>query len=304
MQNEYEIFLTELAEDEWPPRPEIISAFRSLLDNPSIPASKLAKESMSGTIAKAEKEDPTPHYSDLWSVLIPAVERFPEQGDRLVDFVIALHELPDCDGQFRELNGLSIYLSEFTFNHVDNSSNVPERDIKRQGFINANIFTAKLYLRLPRPNKFGFLIEYGAEVLLRTFEAAPWEEFHFPRIEDYISPIDDDDEEDYNKTRDEELGEVDVRILNGWVPAAAVWIEYCGKEIYKKEGSMGWEAVAFGRWTGPKGWSKERWAYWKKRAAWVSTVTALDRKTRRIAKSMMERMERIEGGGGWGSVNQ
>ena len=157
--------------------------------------------------------------------------------------------------------------------------------------MNANIFTAKLYHRLPR-NRFGLLIGYGWWVLRRTLEYAPWEKFHYPKIEEYIQDIDDDFL--YSKARDEELEMIDIRSLNGFVPAAAVWIEYCGKEIYMSETSLGDETPAYDLWKGPAGWSKARWAFWKERFELISTFTALDRKTRRIAKRILEQMGKIE----------
>ena len=45
-----------------------------------------------------------------------AVERFPEQSDRLVDFTVALQQLPNYDGEMHELDGLAMHLAEFTFN--------------------------------------------------------------------------------------------------------------------------------------------------------------------------------------------
>lgn len=45
-----------------------------------------------------------------------AVERFPEQCDQLVDFTVALQQLPNYDWGVQELRELAMYLTEFTFN--------------------------------------------------------------------------------------------------------------------------------------------------------------------------------------------
>ncbi|KAK6811556.1 hypothetical protein RU639_012684 [Aspergillus parasiticus] len=205
-----------------------------------------------------------------------AVERSPERSDRL------------------ELRGIATHLTEFTFNHADHSFNETTRDQERHGFVKANIFTAKLYLRIRRPNKFGYFIGFGSQVLRKTLESAPWEKSYHTRIEADIEEV----EEDwlYNKLRDEELEVIDIRTLDGFVPAAAVWIEYCGKEIQDKGGYIDQEIPAWDKWTGPAGWSKERWAFWKERFEWISTVTALDRQTRKIAPKLVEQMTRIERG--------
>ncbi|KAE8380087.1 hypothetical protein BDV26DRAFT_290647 [Aspergillus bertholletiae] len=223
-----------------------------------------------------------------------AVERFPEQNDRLVDFTVALQQLPNYDGEMHELDGLAMHLTEFTFNHADHSFNETTRDQERCGFVNANLLTAKFYLRIPRPNKFGFFIGFGSQVLRKTLESAPWERFHHPRIEAYLEGVEEDSL--YNQLRDEELEVIEIRTLNGFVPAAAVWIEYCGQEIYRKAGSLGQEISAWDKWRGPAGWSKERWGFWQQRLEWISTVTALDRKTRKIAMRLVEQMTSIEQG--------
>ncbi|RAL15960.1 DUF3632 domain-containing protein [Aspergillus homomorphus CBS 101889] len=291
MASAYEAFLAEEAGDEWPPRVEILTAFRSLLLDPSAPVSDIARACMSRVIAEA---NPRPQYGDLWSTLLGAVERFPEQCDRLVDFLIAIHQLPDCDGEFQWLEGFMMHLDEFTYDYADHCFNEAKRDAERQRFVNANIFTIKFYQRLPRPNRFGSLINRGSWVLRKTLEHAPWENFHHPRVENSIRDIEEDEEAFYNQKRDEALEVLDVRTLNGFVPAAAVWIGYCGKEIFEKEGSLGREIAAYDKWKGQGGWSKERWAFWKERFEWISNVTALDRKTRRIAKETVEWMGQIE----------
>ncbi|KAE8419505.1 hypothetical protein BDV36DRAFT_282158 [Aspergillus pseudocaelatus] len=209
----YETFLAEQAAQKWPPREDTLTAFRLLLTDYSVLP-----------------------YGDIWSVLMAAVERFPEQSNRLVDFTVALQQLPNFDGEMHELDGLAMHLTEFTFNHADHSFNEATRDQERRGLVNVNVFTAKLYLRIPRPNKFGFLIGFGSQVLRKTLESAPCEKFHHPRIEAYIEDVDEGWL--YNKLRDEELEVIDIRTLNGFVPPAAVWIEYCGKEIYDKGGSL------------------------------------------------------------------
>ncbi|RAK77414.1 DUF3632 domain-containing protein [Aspergillus fijiensis CBS 313.89] len=290
---EYEAFLAQEAQDVWPPRPEILSALRTLLVDPSAPAADVARACVSRAIAEA---NPSPEYGDLWSPFIGAVERFPEHCDRFVEFLIALHELPDCDGEFKWLEGFYMHLCEFTYDYVDHCFNTTTRETERQRFLNANVFTIKFYQRLPRPNRFGFLINHGAWVLRRTLEHAPFEKFHHPHIENIIQDCDEDEEDFYNMKRDEALEIIDVRALNGFVPAAAVWLEYCGKEIYEKQGSLGREIRAYDKWQGSEGWSKERWAFWKERFIWISTVTALDRKTRRIAKDVVVLMGRIEQG--------
>ncbi|KAE8334062.1 hypothetical protein BDV39DRAFT_188355 [Aspergillus sergii] len=259
-----EEFLAEQAADKWPPREDTIITFRLLLTDSSIPLSEVARIALSCATTEA---NPIPEYSDLWSVLMTAVERFPEQSDRVVDFT--------------ELRRLAMYLTEFSFNYADHSFNETTRDQERRGFVNANVFTAKLYLTIHRPNKFGYFIGFGSQVLRKTLESAPWEKFHHPRIQAYIKQVEDDWL--YNKLRDEELEVIDIRTLNGFVPAAVVWIEYCGKAIHDKGGYIDQEIPAWDKWTGPAGWSK-------------GSMGILEGARRKIAMKLVEQMTRIERG--------
>jgi hypothetical protein len=48
------------------------------------------------------------------------------------------------------------------------------------------------------------------------------------------------------------------------------------------------------KWTGAKGYSKERFRSWRERFEWISTVTALEKETQRIARECARRMAEIE----------
>lgn len=47
-------------------------------------------------------------------------------------------------------------------------------------------------------------------------------------------------------------------------------------------------------WTGSRGWSKERFAYWRERFEWISKVTILEKKTKEDAREAAELMKKIE----------
>ncbi|GFF60131.1 hypothetical protein IFM51744_10186 [Aspergillus udagawae] len=289
MDSESEAFVTAQSQKKYAPPTHMLSAIRSLLADPSTPPSAAAREAVSSFIAES---NPDPDYTSLWPLLFAAMGKFTGQNDRLVDFVAELKSLSDCNGAFGRLDGLSEYMTEFVFDYVDHPFYDSRRDEKRQSWVNVNSFAAKLYARGVRANNVGHL-RHGGWVLRKTLEKAPWEKFHHEDIEQELEDLDnDEDEDEYCKQRDLLLEEIDIRSLNGWVPAAAQWIRHCGKEIYEMEGSMGREFPT--KWTGSEGWSKERWSFWKERFEWISFVTALDRKTRRIAKEMVEEMARIE----------
>lgn len=87
----------------------------------------------------------------------------------------------------------------------------------------------------------------------------------------------------------------DINELNGKVPAAAVWININGNDIYEAKGHITGEYdYETSEWKGEKGWSKERWAFWKDRFAAISKEETLSLETREIAKKAAESMGKIE----------
>ena len=138
----------------------------------------------------------------------------------------------------------------------------------------------------------------AGRILRQTLEHTPWEVYHHPDIDDppFMDP------EDYPAWREHQLELQDIRSLNAYLPAAAVWIKINGKGIYdmnKIEGKMEdeWEPNRDPEprtWRGPLGWSKERFHHWMERFDWISKVTALDTKTRDDAREAAEIMRKIE----------
>ena len=85
------------------------------------------------------------------------------------------------------------------------------------------------------------------------------------------------------------------------VPAAAAWIFAAGKNMYM-EGDLspngeGWagDPLECGQlWNGASGFSKERWAFWKKRFGDIVVYERLDEGTRKVAREAVAAMQRIE----------
>jgi hypothetical protein len=61
------------ADDDYPPPPEMLSPFRKLLTDPSIPLSAIAKEAVSSIIANL-LNGREPDYSMLWRTLERAID--------------------------------------------------------------------------------------------------------------------------------------------------------------------------------------------------------------------------------------
>jgi hypothetical protein len=88
-------------------------------------------------------------------------------------------------------------------------------------------------------------------------------------------------------------------MLNAKIPAAAKWLKHVGERLYQMQGEMAmeheWQNEKLNvKWTGPKGYSKERFAFWRERFEWMTRVTALEKETQKMARECAERMKEIE----------
>ncbi|PYI00708.1 hypothetical protein BO78DRAFT_401863 [Aspergillus sclerotiicarbonarius CBS 121057] len=304
-------FLRAQREQEYPPDPEMLTALEALFTDPSLPASTAARTAMTQVIAAEDANPkPNPNLESFWILLFQAIGLFTEQNDRLLELILAIQSLPDCKGGFHKLPGIHEYLLEFVFDYVDHPFNLPysdpepditdrawlhfppHRDIQRQAWLNVNLFMAKLHPHVTTTPVYGF-IGHGEFTIRKTLEKAPWEIVHHENLEEHLSFWLEQDEEEYDREKDDQMEMIDIRTLDGWVPAAAVWFRLCGRAMYEKEGhemSSEWEGS---KWTGKPGWSRERWAFWKERWGWIAQVTALNRGTREIAREMVEVMGRV-----------
>ncbi|KAE8384141.1 hypothetical protein BDV23DRAFT_191957 [Aspergillus alliaceus] len=234
--------------------PRLLSAFTKLLIDPTIPAIDLAHEAVTPPPREhAYEPEPTPPSTDiLYAMIIDAVKNLTDMNDRLVDFTEALAGLPS--GEYGNLNGLAMTIDEFSWGLHDGGGS---RQQNRQTWFNLNAYTAKLAaIGLPHRGA----ISRGGWVLQRTLERQ-WQQW-------------------------------DLGSLDGYVPAAAVWIRHCGSRIYQQKGRL--ENVRGSTWKGQQAWSRERWDFWKKRFQWVMTQKTLKKHTRDEAGECVERMEDIE----------
>jgi hypothetical protein len=85
------------------------------------------------------------------------------------------------------------------------------------------------------------------------------------------------------------------------VPAAAVWALALGKKLQEREEDLtptdpnqGNPARGGDLWSGGPVFSKERWAFWKKRFGEVAGQEGIDEETKSIAKQSVEAMEKAE----------
>src|ERR1700761_8689 len=182
-----------------------------------------------------------------------------------------------------------ILATELNYLTVDDPpSTDPQRAAKRQGWVNLNAFSAKLSAKgIPQLDE----SSRAGAVLRDTLEKTPWDNYHHADIDNE----EDLDDEDFPVWKAHQLELRDVRSLNGSVPAASMWIKFNGNGIYEMKGEMEDEYdYDKTNWTGPKGWSKERFRYWQERFEWISKVTALDKETRKAAREAANLMKGIQ----------
>ncbi|PSN63629.1 hypothetical protein BS50DRAFT_576257 [Corynespora cassiicola Philippines] len=88
---------------------------------------------------------------------------------------------------------------------------------------------------------------------------------------------------------------------DAWVPAAAVWVFGEGDKLYgleedltPKSRNQGNPAKGGELWKGGAEYSKERWAFWKKRFGEVGGMGEVSEETRGVAKEAVVAMEEVE----------
>jgi hypothetical protein len=142
----------------------------------------------------------------------------------------------------------------------------PDRDAKRQGWLNTNIFAAKLSRSgvqgLDQRNRAWIALE-------QALERSEW-----------------------NTDPDSSIDR-----LNADIPAAAAWIDIDGEALYEKSGPIAFEYDwDESDWKGERGWSKERFEFWRKRFEQISVLedAAVEVRTKVVARKAAQRMKEIE----------
>lgn len=85
--------------------------------------------------------------------------------------------------------------------------------------------------------------------------------------------------------------------LDASVPRVAIWLELVGSKVYEevKAGTLSDTKYATGgNWKNPKGFSKERWDYWKRRAGEVAIHDQAAEATKVLAKKVEHMMMALE----------
>jgi len=162
--------------------------------------------------------------------------------------------------------------------------NFPDRAARRQGWVNMSAFGARLSLlgdlELDQRSAAG-------PFFLQTLEETPWENDQSETRERY-------------KDNPVELAYAlykyhSITHLNALVPALAMWIKIDCKGIYEMTGNMtGDTDHRVLLWKGPKGWSKERFNFWRQRFEAISQISELEQKTRDDAKEAAILMRKVQ----------
>lgn len=221
----------------------------------------------------------------LWGLIIACAREMPEHQDKLVSILVNLSKLPDARTESDEpltLHDMQVWKDLPTlgwhFRNEWNGPSVPGPDSPPESrqkaisdFINVNRFTA-LLMATEEPV---FNYSWFALVTLREALETP------PKELPPTAPLDT------------------------CIPAAAVWIEVLGVEIYEwdEEFEHGPLVGAPGRggplWNGKHGFCEDRWALWRERfgeLARMEDVSGLGEQTRTTAREAELMMRQIENG--------
>ncbi|KAI9368852.1 hypothetical protein BJX61DRAFT_194386 [Aspergillus egyptiacus] len=250
-------------------------------------AAKLASVALALDASSLEAQ-----LGQLWHLILRIACENPEHQDKLVDLLVDMSYLPDATRPVEDGvpvdEPLALYdkrvwkdlplLGWEIRRHWDTSIPPPgtdtktpeERNVAISRTVNVNRFVA-LLVATDEPV---FLANsWFALVTLRTALETPWAHMRMDEP------------------------------LEAWIPAAAAWIEVLGAEMYEwdEEEESGYLAGARGSggplWNGKRGFSKERWRFWRERFGEMAGKEDESEGVRRIAGEAGVMMEEIEGGG-------
>ncbi|KAI2629471.1 hypothetical protein GGS21DRAFT_226661 [Xylaria nigripes] len=202
----------------------------------------------------------------FWFMLGDAVNTLTSQNDKLADLVLKLQRLPDGKGilgpkpWWDDLPYFNNYWTEWQQFQFEDNPQSSDYASNCQANVNRNAFLAKLTARrgdVPVLDQ----RDRGGEALRQALE--------------------------HNS------------VVEADVLAAEPWLVYCSDDLYDRclqGGTMSWEyphtRTTFGV---QKGWSKQRWQYWRKRFQDISTTTArTSQAVKNVAKNCAEKMDEVQ----------
>ncbi|CZT25110.1 uncharacterized protein RCC_10839 [Ramularia collo-cygni] len=265
------------------------------LSDPSISASEAAQNLTAPTLG-AQRKAKSNHEtlsdgSKLWKDIANAIRNQTDQNDRLVELVREIQKISDDDDTFKSMAGYHMYWTEFAYDFKVPRSDDADREAQMQGWVNMNAFCAKLSRsRVPALDE----RSRSAWVIKEALEKTPWEQTSHADLEEML-----EDDPDDEVVAEEVAYEYEIRkitVLEYWIPAAAAWMKNDSRGIYEMEGKIsiaddeGWYPS---NWTGRRGWSKDRFAFWKDRFRTISDIEELSESTRREAVDAAECMEAV-----------
>lgn len=207
---------------------------------------------------------------DIWNSLLHSAKRISfrdtDRHAKLVDLVKAIKEHPEPSSTsetptYKTLSGLGMQAREAYNDSPHNDAAITPQEI--HAWTNLNYFLA----RLTDSGTFTFYL-YVIWAMREALEKTP-------------EPLD------------------------GWhdthVPAAAVWALVLGKKLYEREEDLtpknpneGNPARGGDLWTGGPVFSKERWAFWKKRFGEVAAYEGVSEETKTISNEAVKAMDNAE----------
>ncbi|CAG8957309.1 hypothetical protein HYFRA_00010732 [Hymenoscyphus fraxineus] len=273
-------------------------------------------------------------WDNLWGIIIPGVRRFSQINKPLTALSLRIFKEAGVPAKEREwcIDAFLNSLAEDYFG-VCVSHGIPEAD--DQEWLNLTNFVVEIFQKkLP---ELGELEGAASYTLVEALEKHPWTDFPYEDTESSTESSMDsfmDCLTEYSSSSSEEfaleepeafscdliapdqdslivstpeaidnLNLEEADLLNGTVPAAAIWIKRTGREIYERSGDMDtgvffeypedWERHDLGD---RPGWSIERFRFWRSRFELISNLelAAVTKGTKDLAKEAAEIMAKIE----------
>ncbi|KAL3459342.1 hypothetical protein BJX64DRAFT_301438 [Aspergillus heterothallicus] len=250
-------------------------------------ASKLAEATLSDNTTTLEGS-----LYNLWNLLITLAADSPAHHDKLVDLLVDISELPDAETQQEKeeededrgkqpltLHSMTLWtdlpLLSWTLRDEWNFSTNPNSSAEKR---------ARAIARWINLNRFAALLMATEEPVFASYS---W--FALVTLRQALETPSDQIDAAANPPE-------------AWVPAAAVWIEVLGVEIFEweEEFPVGGNRGAPGRggplWDGKHGFCKERWGVWRGRFGVLARGEEEDEQVRRVAGDAEVMMREIEAG--------
>ncbi|KAL3444700.1 hypothetical protein BJX65DRAFT_319863 [Aspergillus insuetus] len=265
----------------------------------SLFANKISAPEAAAQLASATLSDDTTlegALGRLWNLIIALAADSPTHHDKLVDVLVDISELPD------ETSPQSAGINQ--------SENEPNSEVETSLTLHEMVVWRDLpTLGWTFRDEWNFSINPKSSAEKRAHAIRRW--ININRFAALLMATEEPIFASYSwfalitlrqalETPINQMGEQNP--LDAWVPAAAVWIEVLGVEVYEWEEEFpsggNWGAPGRGGplWEGKHGFCKGRWGLWRERFGGLARADGVSESVRKVAGDAEVIMKEIEAG--------